>query len=266
MQQSLKQYVDDLKTTTTAKASIESELQVASKIQMSMLPRCFPKREGLDLYAEMTPAKDVGGDLYNFILRGDQLYICVGDVSGKGIPASLFMAQTSRLFRALAKEEGMQPADMACRMNDELAEGNDQCMFVTLFIGLVHLQTGRLDYCCCGHNAPVIDGEYLQMTNKNQPIGLMGGLLYKSESIDDIRGRQILIYTDGLNEAENGAFELLGNERLLKLMADKKALSAKEVIAQLSEAVIQYRDGAEPSDDLTIMCLRINEKDYHNKF
>jgi sigma-B regulation protein RsbU (phosphoserine phosphatase) len=259
MQQSLKQYVDDLKTTTTAKASIESELQVANKIQMSMLPRCFPKREGLDLYAEMTPAKDVGGDLYNFILRGDQLYICVGDVSGKGIPASLFMAQTSRLFRALAKEEGMQPADMACRMNDELAEGNDQCMFVTLFIGLVHLQTGRLDYCCCGHNAPVIDGEYLQMTNKNQPIGLMGGLLYKSESIDDIRGRQILIYTDGLNEAENGAFELLGNERLLKLMADKKALSAKEVIAQLSEAVIQYRDGAEPSDDLTIMCLRINE-------
>lgn len=258
MQQSLKQYVDDLKTTTTAKASIESELQVANKIQMSMVPRRFPKREGLDLYAEMTPAKEVGGDLYNFILKDNQLYLCVGDVSGKGIPASLFMAQTSRLFRALAKE-GIQPADLACRMNDELADSNDQCMFVTLFIGLVHLQTGKFDYCCCGHNEPVIDGEYLKITNKNKPLGLMGGLLYKGESIDDIRDRQILIYTDGLSEAENGVCELLGKERLLELMADKKLLSAKEVIAQLSEAVIQHRDGAEPSDDLTMMCLRINK-------
>lgn len=256
MQQSLKQYMEDLKTSTAAKASLESELNVAREIQMSMVPRRFPKREGLDLYAEMAPAKQVGGDLYGYALKGDQLYICLGDVSGKGVPASLFMSQTARLFHTFAKE-GTMPADIAVRMNNELSENNDRCMFVTMFIGLVNLSTGRLDFCNCGHNPPVMDGAFLQMAHKNKPLGLLGGMPYQGEYIDDIRGRQLLIYTDGLNEAENQAGELLGNDRLLELMGTTASLTAKEVIKMLTESVARFRDGAEPNDDLTLMCLRI---------
>ena len=256
MQQSLKQYMEDLKTSTAAKASLESELNVAREIQMSMVPRRFPKREGLDLYAEMAPAKQVGGDLYGYALKGDQLYFCLGDVSGKGVPASLFMSQTARLFHTFAKE-GTMPADIAVRMNNELSENNDRCMFVTMFIGLVNLSTGRLDFCNCGHNPPVMDDAFLQMAHKNKPLGLLGGIPYQGEYIDDIRGRQLLIYTDGLNEAENQAGELLGNNRLLELMGTTASLTAKEVIKMLTESVARFRDGAEPNDDLTLMCLRI---------
>jgi len=256
MQQSLKQYMEDLKTSTAAKASLESELNVAREIQMSMVPRRFPKREGLDLYAEMAPAKQVGGDLYGYALKGDQLYFCLGDVSGKGVPASLFMSQTARLFHTFAKE-GTMPADIAVRMNNELSENNDRCMFVTMFIGLVNLSTGRLDFCNCGHNPPVMDDAFLQMAHKNKPLGLLGGIPYQGEYIDDIRGRQLLIYTDGLNEAENQAGELLGNDRLLELMGTTASLTAKEVIKMLTESVARFRDGAEPNDDLTLMCLRI---------
>ena len=256
MQQSLKQYMEDLKASTAAKASLESELNVARSIQMSMVPRRFPKHEGLDLYAEMTPARQVGGDLYGYARKGNQLYVCLGDVSGKGVPASLFMAQTARLFQTFAKE-GMAPADIAFRMNNELAENNDRCMFVTMWIGLVDLATGHLDYCNCGHNLPVVDGAFLQVAHKNKPLGLMGGIPYKGESIDDVRGRQILLYTDGLNEAENPTREQLGNDRLLELMGTAASLTAKEVVTMLSEAVASFRDGAEPNDDLTLMCLRI---------
>ena len=237
-----------------AKERIESELRIARDIQMSMVPGVFPQRDGLDMYAEMAPAKEVGGDLYGYILQGDCLYFCVGDVSGKGVPASLFMAQSARLFRTLASE-GMMPADIALRMNNELAENNDKGMFVTMFIGLLHLDTGRLDYCNCGHNAPVLDGAFLKMEYTNQPLGLWEGDPFCGESIDDIRGRRLLIYTDGLNEAENPRLEMFGNDRLLQVMADTDNLSSKEVIERLKEAVHSYRDGAEPNDDLTLMCL-----------
>ena len=257
MQQSLKQYIEELKVSTAENASLESELNVAHSIQMSMVPRRFPKREGLDLYGEMTPAKEVGGDLYSYVLKGDQLYLCVGDVSGKGVPASLFMTQTTRLFLTYAKA-GMLPADMAAQMNDDLSENNDRCMFVTMFIGLVDLSSGRLDFCSCGHNAPVIDGAFLQVAHRNKPLGLMEGLPFKGESIDDIRGRQILIYTDGLTEATNQDLKIFSEERMLQLMGTATSLSSQEVITMLTEAVDQFRDGAEPNDDLTLMCLKIN--------
>ena len=250
----LKSAYDQLEETTAAKERIESELRIARDIQMSMVPGIFPEREGLDMYAEMTPAKEVGGDLYGYVMLGDRLYFCVGDVSGKGVPASLFMAQSARLFRTLAAE-GMMPADIAFRMNNEMAEGNDNNMFVTMFIGMLHLDTGRLDYCNCGHNAPILDGQFLKMAYVNQPLGLWEDDPCVGETIDDIRGRQLLIYTDGLNEAENGQEELLGNARLLELMANTVNLSSREVIDMLKEAVEQHRNGAEPNDDLTLMCI-----------
>ena len=252
----LQQAYDQLEETTTVKERIESELRIARGIQMSMVPNVFPEREGLDMFASMVPAKEVGGDLYGYFLQGDSLYFCVGDVSGKGVPASLFMAQSARLFRTFASE-GMAPADIAVRMNDELSEGNDNNMFVTMFMGLIHLDSGRLDFCNCGHNAPVIDGQFLQMTHINQPIGIMEGLPFRGESLPDIRGHQLLIYTDGLTEAENPQKALLGDNRLIELMADAVRLDSHEVIDMLTKAVEHHRSGAEPSDDLTLMCITL---------
>ena len=252
----LQKAYSQLEETTAAKERIESELRIARDIQMSMVPGVFPERKGLDMYAEMTPAKEVGGDLYGYVLLGDVLYFCVGDVSGKGVPASLFMAQAAQLFRTLATE-GMMPANISSRMNNALAENNDRGMFVTMFIGMLHLDTGRLDYCNCGHNAPVIDGQFLKMQYDNQPLGLWEDDPFEGETIADIRGKQLLIYTDGLNEAENTQHELLGNARLQELMADAQSLDSHQVIDMLHEAVEEHRAGADPNDDLTLMCLRL---------
>ena len=248
---------DQLETTTAAKERIESELRIARDIQMSMVPGVFPEYKGLDMYASMTPAKEVGGDLYGYVMQGDVLYFCVGDVSGKGVPASLFMAQSARLFRTLAAE-GMMPADIATRMNNELVDGNDSNMFVTMFLGMLHLDTGRLDFCNCGHNAPVYDSRFLEMKHVNQMIGILEDFPFYGETIDDIRGHQLLVYTDGLNEAENQQQELLGNDRLLELMADAQNLDSRQVIDMLKEAVEEHRAGAEPNDDLTLMCISLN--------
>ena len=255
MQHSLVTYIDELKNATAAKERFESELRIARDIQMRMVPSTFPEYEGLDMYAEMNPAKEVGGDLYGYVLQGNRLHFCLGDVSGKGVPASLFMSQSARLFRMLATE-GMTPVDIAVRMNNELAENNERGMFVTMFIGMLHLDTGQLDFCNCGHNPPVIDGQFLDIKYDNAPLGLWEDDPFYGETIDDIRGKQLLIYTDGLNEAENRQQELLGNQRLLELMTDTAGLDSRQVIDRLKEAVTQHRAGAEPNDDLTLMCIK----------
>ena len=262
MQQSLVRYIDELKETTAQKASIESELNVASNIQMSMLPSVFPDREGLDMYASMTPAKEVGGDLYGYLLKDEKLYFCVGDVSGKGVPASLFMAQVTRLFRTLANQM-IQPADICTQMNEALSgEENQTCMFVTLFIGLVDLKTGHLSFCNAGHNPPVIGGgehhgEFLQML-PNFPIGVMPGLEFQGEEIDCIKGRPLFIYTDGLNEAENREHGQFGDDHLIDILRNTHFDTARQVVETLAAKVEEHRDGADPNDDLTMMCLRIS--------
>jgi sigma-B regulation protein RsbU (phosphoserine phosphatase) len=262
MQQSLVTYIDELKQTTATKAAIENDLRVASDIQMSMVPRVFPpfpERKDIDLHASMTPAKEVGGDLYNFLLLDERLYICLGDVSGKGVPASLFMAQSTRLFRTLAGE-GFSPETIADRMNNALCEGNDTMMFVTMFIGMVDLQTGRLDYCNCGHNPPLLDGQFIELQYKNCPLGMFEGASFQGEYIADIRGKQLLIYTDGLNEAMNPEKVQFGNDHLLELMANAGNMTSCEVIDMLKEAVEQHRNGAAPNDDLTLLCLLLKEE------
>ena len=247
---------------TASKESMEGELSIARNIQMSMLPSTFPQREGLDMFASMTPAKEVGGDLYGFQMEGERLYFALGDVSGKGVPASLFMAQATRLFLTLAKQ-GLMPAEICTRMNDALSgEDNESGMFVTFFLGLVDLQTGHLDFCNAGHNPPVIgggdhQGDFLEML-PNAPIGLFPGLEYEGEQIDSIKGRPLFIYTDGLNEAENAQQEQLGDDRLLSILRTSPFHSAQQVIETLKAEVEAHRNGAEPNDDLTMMCLRVN--------
>ena len=251
---------DQLEETTAAKERIESDLRIARNIQMSMVPSQFPERDDLDLFASMTPAKEVGGDLYGYILLGDLLYFCLGDVSGKGVPASLFMAQATRLFRTLAAQR-MQPAEIATHINDALSgDDNEQGMFVTMFIGLVDLTTGHLNFCNAGHNPPVLIGdgktEFLEMI-PNLPIGLMPEFDYEGEEIADISNQPLFVYTDGLNEAENREQVQFSDERLLEILETTPFESSKQTIELLASEVEKHRDGADPNDDLTMLCVKV---------
>ena len=251
---------DQLEETTAAKERIESDLRIARNIQMSMVPSLFPERDDLDLYASMTPAKEVGGDLYGYILLGDLLYFCLGDVSGKGVPASLFMAQATRLFRTLAAQK-MQPAEIATHINDALSgDDNEQGMFVTMFIGLVDLTTGHLHFCNAGHNPPVLIGdgktEFIEMI-PNLPIGLMPEFEYEGEEIEDISNQPLFVYTDGLNEAENREQVQFSDERLLEILETTPFESSQQTIELLASEVEKHRDGADPNDDLTMLCVKV---------
>lgn len=210
------------------------------------------------MYAAMTPAKEIGGDLYGYQLLGDDLYFCLGDVAGKGVPASLFMAQANRMFRTLGSEH-MKPADIATRMNNALTENNDQGMFVTMFMGLIDLKTGRMDYCNAGHNPPVMGypPQFMEVES-NAPIGLWPGLEYVGETIENIKGIPLFLYSDGLNEAENKEQVQFSDERILEILSDQSLDNAKKVILKMMDEVNKHRNGAEPNDDLTMMCLRID--------
>ena len=240
---------------------IEGELNIARNIQMSMVPSTFPEHEGLDMYASMMPAREVGGDLYGYIINGSQLYFTVGDVSGKGVPASLFMAQVTRLFSTMA-HQGLDPAAICNRMNSELSgEDNVNGMFVTMFVGMLDMQTGHLSFCNAGHNPPVIgggkhQGDFLKMI-PNVPIGLWPDYEFKGEEMDSVKGRALFIYTDGLNEAENPEQERFGDKRLLDILRDTNFDTARQVVEALEAEVAQHRNGAEPNDDMTMLCLRV---------
>ena len=240
---------------------IENELRIARDIQMSMVPNTFPNREGLDMYAAMKPAREVGGDLYSYVLNGHQLYFCLGDVSGKGVPASLFMSQATKLFQMLANQ-GMQPSEICTQMNDVMSgKENKNGMFVTFFVGLIDLESGHLSFCNAGHNPPVIggtpsNGDLLKMES-NAPLGLWTDLKYVGEEIESIKGRTLFFYTDGLTEAENHCQEQFGEERLLRILRNEHFDSSRGVIDTLAAEVEKHRDGAEPNDDLTMLCIRV---------
>lgn len=255
----LKVAYDQLEETTSAKERIESELRIARHIQESMVPTEFPQRSDFELYASMTAAKEVGGDLYDYLIIGDNLCFCVGDVSGKGVPSALFMAQVIRLFRAMVKRH-YTPAKLATELNAELCEHNEDGMFITMFFGMVHLPTGKLDFCNAGHNPPILgngdESRFITMES-NAPIGLWEGLKYTGEVIDDIRGRLFFVYTDGLNEAENTKLEQFGDEQLLSVFKRTSQLSPHEMVDTMRSEVYRHRNGADPNDDLTMLALHV---------
>lgn len=256
--QKLKVAYDQLEETTAAKERIESELRIARNIQQSIVPNKFPEYNGLDLYAYMMPAKEVGGDLYDYLLDDKHIYICLGDVSGKGVPASLFMAQAARLFRAMAKQQ-MMPADIATRLNDELCEGNENGMFVTMFLALINLETGSMDFCNAGHNPPVLGDKFMEIET-NAPIGLWPGLEFVGEHIENIEGKSLFLYSDGLNEAENKNQEQFGDDHLLSILHTMHFNNARQLIEYMKDAVEKHRNGASPNDDLTMMELKFNKR------
>ena len=245
---------DKLEETTKAKERIESELRIAREIQKRMLPHVFPRRRDVDLYAMMTPAKEVGGDLYGYALLDNLLYFCVGDVSGKGVPAALYMAEVTRMFRTLVDGK-LQPDTIATRLNHALAEDNDQGMFVTMFIGLIDLKSGHMEYCNAGHNPPLLDGQFMQIES-NAPIGLWPEVEFAGEAVDDMHGKTLFVYTDGINEAENIHQEQFGDERLQALLQQDLG-DARQTSEAIHKAVEEFVGGAEPSDDLTKLCIKM---------
>ena len=266
MQSSLVSYIDELKVTTAKKERIEGELRIAHDIQMGMVPNVFPpfpERKELDLHALMAPAREVGGDLYDYLLLGDKLFFCIGDVSGKGIPASMFMATTRSMFRVMGKQ-GIPPSEIARRLNDTLSENNESMMFVTSFIGVLDLVTGRLEYCNCGHNPPALmsggSAPVFLDCVPNTPHGVLNGCEYEGQVLNDLRGCMLFLYTDGLNEAENVDHVEFGMDRISSVLSGLSTANAITVVESMHRAVASHVGKAEPSDDLTMLCLRLKAK------
>ena len=263
MQQSLVKYIEELKETTAQKASIESDLRIASDIQMGMLPVKFPTREDRDdvqLYAQLTPAKEVGGDLFDFYFRDEKLFFCIGDVSGKGVPASLFMAMTRSTFRTVSAHESM-PDRIVTTMNKTIADMNKNHMFVTLFVGVLDLPTGRLRYCNAGHDAPLLIGVGVGELpcDPNIPVGFRPKWKYSLQDTQIFTGTTIFLFTDGLTEAMDANKELFQMERVNDVanrVLAKQQQDPRQLISQMTEAVHQFVGDAEQSDDLTMMAIQ----------
>jgi sigma-B regulation protein RsbU (phosphoserine phosphatase) len=262
MQKDLAKYIDNLKSTTSAKEKIESELRIAREIQMGMIPKIFPPFPNLteiDLYAMMEPAKEVGGDLYDFFLI-DEKHLCfaIGDVSGKGVPASLFMAITRTLLRTVAPKQH-SPREIVNTLNQSLSQGNDSSMFVTFFIGIVNIETGHMKYANAGHNPPVIihsngEIEMFEVT-KNIPIGLYEDYDYDEKERTLSKNDRLFLYTDGITEAENWDQELYSEEKLLDCLATVKNNEPIEIVMSVAKDVVIHVNDYLQSDDLTMMCI-----------
>ena len=270
MQHSLARYVDELQVTTAQKASFESELKVAHDIQMSMLPKIFPPypdRNDVDIYAQLTPAKAVGGDLFDFFIHDDQLFFCIGDVSGKGVPAALVMAVTRSLFRNISSQV-MEPHMIVGKLNEVLAEENETNMFVTAFVGVLNLKTGLLRYCNAGHDAPlIVEGRQCTKVDviPNLPIGVMPDWNFTTQETQMAPGSVIFLYTDGLTEAEDIAHNQFGEERVLDVLSSMKpqhdTLKPQEIIDKLTNAIHAFVGEAEQSDDITLLTIQLNRLD-----
>lgn len=261
MQRSLVDYIRELKTTTANKERIESELRIAREIQMGMIPKIFPPfpdREDIDLYATLKPAKEVGGDLYDFFIEGDVLYFTIGDVSGKGVPASLLMAVTRSLFRNMAPHV-QEASRIAESLNNSISAGNESSMFVTLFVGILDLKTGRLRYCNAGHNAPVFlssgKAEWLPVL-PNLPLGLLEGFGYREQEIVLPGDATLFLYTDGVTESENTAKELFSEDRLIEFLEKHIHEAPTGLVNGMMSEIDKHAAGAEQSDDITMLCLR----------
>jgi sigma-B regulation protein RsbU (phosphoserine phosphatase) len=263
MRLALKEYVANLAATTAAKERIESELKIAHAIQRSFLPKRFPPfpdRTEFDIYAELQAAKEVGGDLYDFFLLDERhLFFSIGDVSGKGVPAALFMAVTKTLMKGVA-EQNLSPSRVLEKVNHELYIDNDQMMFVTLFCGVLDLATGELRYTNAGHLPPLLLRRSRPVAWLDLPKGTVLGVsdapAYASRTVQLEPLDTLLLYTDGVTEAMNPAKELFGDERL-QAFADSQPDSApKPLVESLFASVRQFAAGEEQSDDITVLTLQ----------
>ena len=256
MQTSLSAYVEEVKSTTAEKAVFESEMSTAALIQMHMIPNQFPpypERSDIDIYGMMEPAKSVGGDLFDFLIRDNRLFFCIGDVSGKGVPAALVMAVTRSLFHSISMSEE-KPERIVWRLNRAISDGNTYNMFVTLFVGILDLATGRLDYCNAGHETPLLSGQPLPII-RNKPVGALPDWRFEGQETRLQPGDTLFLYTDGVSEAKNQARKMFGRAHVAELVESLTYHSPQQLVEEMVQEVYRHAKGTEQSDDITILAI-----------
>ncbi len=264
MQTSLARYVIDMKQKAAQEAALNNELEVARNIQMSMVPREFPpypQRDDIDIYGYLEPAKSIGGDLYDFFIRDEKLFFCIGDVSGKGIPAALVQSATHFMFRIMSQRED-DPSRIVSNINDVFAAENDSSMFCTFFLGVLDLKTHVLEYCNAGHELPIlVTSEATEIRVKpNIAMGLYMERQYRKEQIELPSGSVLILYTDGLKEAIDSTEECYGRERILTSLQRviiKGATEPSDYIRQLVNDVTLYVGDMPQADDLTMLAIKV---------
>ncbi|MDP2838670.1 MAG: PP2C family protein-serine/threonine phosphatase, partial [Syntrophales bacterium] len=262
MKTALKEYIANLAETTAAKERYESELKIARTIQMSFLPKNFPpfpENIEFDIYATLASAKEVGGDLYDFfLLDKDHLFFSIGDVSGKGVPAALFMAAAKTLMKGTAGRD-MAPSEVLSRVNRELCLENDSMMFVTVFCGMLNFRTGEVLYSNAGHNPPLVlrpgqPPEWLPLPD-GFFLGTMEDSTYETRRILLASGEMLLLYTDGVTEAMNGEKAFYYEERLIRVAKDHERGSPEELVREILQSVRDFAGSEPQSDDITLLAL-----------
>jgi anti-sigma regulatory factor (Ser/Thr protein kinase) len=251
---------------------MESELNIGREIQMSMVPAIFPPfpdRTDFTIHAILNPAREVGGDFYDFFLIDeDHLCFAVGDVSGKGVASALFMAVTKTLIKSLAKND-KSPASIMTGVNDELSENNESCMFVTIWLAVLNLRTGAMATTNAGHNPPYLrrkDDSIERLANRHGPIvGARGGIAYREDMVELRRGDLLLLYTDGVTEATSVSDELFSEERLEAVLRANDSYTVEDAVAATVEAVNDFEGEADQYDDITVMALRFEGIDDEEK-
>lgn len=261
LQRSVNKYITELKATSSAKERIESELAIATQIQNAILPHSFPDARPYDIFASVSAAREVGGDLFDFREKDGSLYFMIGDVSGKGVPAALYMSIVCSSFR-LVNELGVGMADAVSKINDVFSSGNDSGMFVTLFAGRIDLATLRMEYCNAGHNPMVVVGPdgnaRYHKCCANIAAGLFPGFAYEPETLQLEKGTRLLLYTDGVTEAEKATQEQYGEDRLLAFAASAApSLSSREFAEALVSDVRSFTSGNAQNDDITVFCITV---------
>lgn len=259
MSEDINNYITKLTSVTAEKERISTELNVATKIQADMLPKqypAFPERTDFDLSASMDPAKEVGGDLYDYILLDDDhLMMVVGDVSGKGVPAALFMVIAKTLLASHAVQR-LSPAEIFEKTNDQLCNGNETGLFVTCWLGILTFSTGELKFVNAGHPNPVLyhKGEFSYVVTKpNFVLGGMEGIPYKEHTITMEKGDRLFIYTDGVTEATDAHETLFGEDRLLQAMKGTENLTAPQTLVSVRRSIDDFVGEAEQFDDITLL-------------
>ncbi len=253
--------ISKLQQATIEREHIDSELNIARKIQMDMLPKGEKTalRDDCDVVGLLDPARMVGGDLYDHFIRDEKLYFCIGDVSGKGVPAALVMAVAHTLFRSISAHES-NPARIMQALNETSCQRNEQNMFVTMFIGVLDLPTGRLRYCNAGHDKPFVIGEETKQlpAKPHLPLGVMDNMIYTTQETVLLSGESLFLYTDGLTEAMNESHEQFGLKRVekgLRVCIGKESNTSEKLIRIMTNRVNAFVDGAEQSDDLTMLAI-----------
>ena len=267
MELEINEYIQDLTTVTAEKERIGAELNVATQIQADMLPRifpAFPEREEFDVYATMNPAKEVGGDFYDFFLvDDDHLAVVIADVSGKGVPAALFMVIAKTLIKNHAQNQEA-PGTVFTQTNEQLCEGNDAGLFVTGWMGVLEISTGKFVYVNAGHNPPLLKraGGTFEWLKSRPGFVLAGmeGVRYRENTLQLEPGDRLYLYTDGVTEATNSHEELFGDERLQNALNEYMDLPVEQFLPKIKECIDAFVGDADQFDDITMLAL-----DYQSK-